>query len=80
MNRNLVAFLKYDESINNFYGRDIFNDGDILFAGYGIQQIGGDDHTKWDEILYIRYFDVEKYDDAIERLAKENKIKTYKVL
>ena len=80
MNRNLVAFLKYDEAIKDFYGRNIFSDGDILFAGYGIQQLGGDDHTKWDEILYIRYFDVEKYDDAIERLAKENKIETYKVL
>ena len=80
MNRNLVVFLKYDDSIENFYGRDIFRDGNILFAGYGIQQLIGDDGTKWDEILYIRYLDIEKYNDGIERLAKEHKIKKYKIL
>ena len=80
MNRNIVAFLKYDESINEFFGRDIFSNGNILFAGYGIQQLIGDDGTKWDEIIYIRYLDIEKYDDVIERLGKENKIKEYKVL
>lgn len=80
MNRNIVAFLKYDESINEFFGRDIFSNGNILFAGYGIQQLIGDDGTKWDEIIYIRYLDIEKYDDVLERLAKENKIKNYKIL
>ena len=80
MNRNIVAFLKYDESINEFYSRDIFSDGIILFAGYGIQQLIGDDGTKWDEIMYIRYQDINKYDKVIARLAKENKIKKYKIL
>lgn len=82
MNRNLIAFLKYDDSIKEFFGREIFRDGNILFAGYGIQQLGGDDGIKWDEIIYIRYLDIDigKYNDIIERLAKESKIKTHNVL
>lgn len=80
MIRSLLVFLKYDGSIKEFFGREFYKDGDILFAGNNIQQLGGDDRTKWDEILYIRYFDMEKYNDDIKRLAKENKIKIYKVL
>jgi len=80
MVKNLIAFLKFDDSIKNFYGRDIFRSGSILFAGYNVQQLIGDDGTKWDEIMYITYLDLEEYNEVIERLAKEDKIKEYKVL
>ncbi|MHA1255260.1 MAG: DUF1330 domain-containing protein [Promethearchaeota archaeon] len=81
MSKTIVVFLQFKDG-EKWFGRELFNDGTILYAGYYVIPIeySGDSEPDWDEIIVVKYPDEDLYNKAIDRLkAQESKIENYKV-
>lgn len=74
-----VVFIKYDESVKAFFGRELFNDGKILWAGYNSTPLVTETED-WDEILVVKYVSPNEEKKATERVAGETLIKKSKVV
>jgi hypothetical protein len=73
------VFIKYDESVKAFFGRELFNDGKILWAGYNSTPLVTETED-WDEIIVVKYVSPNEEKKATERLAGETLIKKSKVV
>jgi len=81
MSKTIVVYLQFNED-EEWFGRELFNEGTILYAGYNVIPIeySGDSEPDWDELIVAKYPDEDLYNKAIDRLkAQETKIKNYKV-
>jgi len=81
MSKTIVVYLQFNEN-ETWFGRELFSDGTILYAGYNVipVQYTGDSEPDWDELIVAKYPDEDLCDKAIERLkAQENKLQNYKV-
>ncbi|MHA1472574.1 MAG: hypothetical protein ACTSQW_05700, partial [Promethearchaeota archaeon] len=75
----LVAFIKYDGSVKDFFGRELFEDGKILWAGYDSTPLVTETED-WDEIIAVKYMSSKEEKKATERIAGERRIKKNKVI
>jgi len=72
---SIIIFLKYENSVKEFFGRDLFNKENIIWAGHTPLVFEGDEED-WDEILIVVGMD----DTVSDILKEESKIENYKVL
>lgn len=82
MNKTICVFLHYQEAISWTVDtkEEIFKEGKIIWAGYKPVQFGHDDGVEWNEIVVVEYSNEDLYNDILESLAKDARLKTYQVL
>ncbi|MHA1257668.1 MAG: hypothetical protein ACTSPS_18950 [Promethearchaeota archaeon] len=72
---SIIIFIKYENSLKEFFGRKLFNKENIIWAGHSAIVFDGEEEY-WDEILIIVGMD----ETALEILKGESKIEKYKIL
>ena len=80
MNKTILVFLHYQGSWSTDTKEEIFKEGEIIWAGYKPVQIGHDDGVEWDEIVVVECPNEDLYNDILENLAEDVRLKTYQVL
>lgn len=81
MSKAIVVYLQFNEDVE-WFGRELFSDGTILYAGYNVipVQYTGETEPDWDELIVTKYSDENQYNKVIEHLkTQETKLKNYKV-
>lgn len=53
---SIIIFLKYENSVKEFFGRDLFNKENLIWAGHSPLVFDGDEED-WDEILLVAGMD-----------------------
>lgn len=77
--KEILVCLKYKAS--EFFARkELFKGGTIVWAGHEILNFIGEDEPEWDEIIFVRFAEEDSYNRAIEQLADEQRLNSYKVL
>ena len=72
---SIIIFLKYENSVKEFFGRNLFNKENIIWAGHSASVFEGDKED-WDEILIVGGMD----DTVLYILKEKRKIENYKIL
>ena len=75
----LITFIKYDDSVKNFFSRELFKDGTILWAGYNSTPLVTETED-WDEIIMVKYLSQNEEKKAIERITDDHRIEKNKVI
>ena len=76
---SIIVYIRYKKSVRNFFGRDFFHDGKILWAGRDGVPFSTISEA-WDEILIVKYASKKEEKIAIRRIAEEKNIAKCKVL
>ncbi len=79
MEKTLIVFIRYDDSVKDFFGRELFNDGTILWAGYSSNPLVTETED-WDEIIIVKYLSQNEEKKAIERITDDHRIEKNKVI
>ena len=79
MSKTICVFLHYQGSWSTDTKKEIFKEGEITWAGYKPIQLVHYDGLEWDEIVVVNYSDEQAYNNVLEYLATESKIKPYQV-
>ncbi len=75
----ILVFLQYNDN-QEWFGRELLNNGKIVIAVHNILFVVGEDEPNWDEIIAVKYSDENSYNEAIERLnAEKNNLKKLRV-
>ncbi len=80
MNKTICVFLHYQGDWSTDTKEEIFKEGEITWAGYKPIQLAHDDGVEWDEIVIVNYSNEQAYNEVLEYLATESKIKPYQVI
>ena len=75
----ICVFVKYKdtESWNRDTKREMFKEGKIVWEAYDILDFGEAEDIIWDEMMIVEYPDERKYNQALENLKNESKLKNY---
>jgi hypothetical protein len=76
---SIIVFIRYKKSLENFFGKNLFRDGKILWAGHDGVPFSTISEA-WDEVFIIKYPSEKEEKVAINRIAEENDIDKCKVL
>jgi len=76
---SIIVFIRYNKSVKNFFGRILFRDGKILWAGHDGVPFSTISEA-WDEVFIIKYPSEKEEKIAINRMVEENDIAECKVL
>jgi len=79
--KTIIVFLKYQDR-KSWCGMELLSQtGTIIFAANKISQMEGKiKEPRWDEFIISEFQKGENFDNSLERLAKENKLKYYRVV
>ncbi len=77
----IMVFLRYQDR-KSWCGMELLSHkGSIIFAANKISQMQGKiREPRWDEFLVSEFQTGQKFDDTLDRLAKENKLKYYRIV
>lgn len=77
----ILVFLKYQDR-KSWCGMELLSQsGSIIFAANKISQMEGKiKEPRWDEFIVSEFQKRENFDNTLDRLAKENKLKYYRIV
>jgi hypothetical protein len=77
--KEIIVYLKYKGT--DFFGRkELFQGGTIVWASHTVLFLIGENDPKWDEIIVVSFTEENSYSNALDQLAKEQRLKNYKIL
>ena len=77
--KTIIVYLKYKDNESRG-GRELLRKGGLLlWAGHDISQLIGLNEPEWDEIVVAEYSEENAYNQALNRLKEDDKLKYYKV-
>jgi len=72
----IIAYLKFKDSVEAFFGRELFKKGIIVWAGHQVVQFIGIEEEDWDEVIILVGMD----DSALKTVEQESKIVNFKII
>jgi hypothetical protein len=72
----IITYLKFKDSVEAFFGRELFKKGIIVWAGHQVVQFIGIEEEDWDEVIIVVGMD----DSALKTVEEESKIENFKII
>ena len=80
--QSTAVFVEYDEGVSWRPAPEnpLFQNGQVVFAGFEPIQLAGEDLGVWDEVVIVNFYRTTDYEKFVRRIAAEKRIARYHLM